>query len=69
MINTVEIDEEGTFFLWFCELIFNFDVATVVQNDMVGCQITWFYFIGLEFSATVDDGVQKEPYLKHELHT
>ena len=37
MINTVEIDEEGTFFLWLCELVFNFDVAAVVQNDVVGC--------------------------------
>ena len=36
-INTVEIDEERTFFLRFGELVFYFDVTDVVQNDVVGC--------------------------------
>lgn len=36
-ICTVKILNSNRGFLWLCKLIFNFDVAMLVENDVIGC--------------------------------
>ena len=44
-------------------MVFDFDVATVVEDDVVGGEMAGFDLIGLEFAAGIDDGIQKVPDL------
>ena len=59
----MEVGQRGRSLFRLSQLIFYFDVTTLVENHMVGGQITRFYLVGFKFATGIDDGEQQIPHL------
>jgi hypothetical protein len=61
--GTVEVGQSRVVLFRFCQLVLYFDVAVLVEYDVIGGQIARFDFVGLKLAAGVDDGEEEVPYL------